>query len=189
MTSLPSPRRLSLVFTFFAAALALGAGGCGTPLGAYCAAYCECSSCSDTERDGCLDDGEDAQKRAAAATCAAEFDAYAACASTENQCGTSAEGAAVFEVTACDVEARALYDCAGDIGFGLTACDAAVQIFAEKYAECGVELPPGTGEVPGCTEGQGKAIACRADCVVAADCEALTGGEGAVALASCVEGC
>lgn len=187
--SAPSPRRSVLVSLLFAAAAPLGLASCGTPIGAYCAAYCDCFECSDGDRDDCLDDTQDAQKLAVAASCAGEFDAYATCASTTNECAQSADGSPLFEVTGCDAEARTLYDCAGDVGFGLSACEAAVQIFSEKYAECGVDLPPGTGEVPGCTDGQRAALACRAECVVDADCEALTGGEGSVLLASCVESC
>jgi hypothetical protein len=176
--------RAALLFLFAAAALL--AAGCRTSIAGYCNEVCGCSTCSEDARYECVDIAEDAQKRAHDADCAASFDAYTACAANAVTCNDS-----VARVDGCDTEARALYDCAGDIGFGLTACEVAVFTFAEKYAECGIELPPGTGAVPCNSEAASRRADCRAECIDKASCEAITGEDGAasVEMNNCLTAC
>lgn len=171
---------------FLLAATALFATGCGPPIGSYCDQVCECIECSRSERRACGTDVGTSQKQAANLECSEPFDAYLACAADGITCTD-----ATTSVASCETEADALYACAGDIGVGKTACEAAVEAFAEKYASCGVELPEGTGQLPSCVEFQQVQLACRAACVEKASCDAITGADGAasVALNNCIDAC
>ena len=108
-----APRPLAaraVVLSLFVAA-ALLAAGCKSSVAAYCNEVCACSTCSEDARYECVDTAEDAQKRARNADCTAAFDTYAACAASAVSCAHE-----VASVDGCDTEARALYDCAGDLG-------------------------------------------------------------------------
>jgi hypothetical protein len=171
---------------FSLGAFALLAAGCGPPVAAYCDEICACSDCLTAERRACGDDVGDAQRQASKQGCSEAFNAYLACAVDAVSC---TEG--TVRVAGCTAEAETLYACAGDIGVGETVCDAAVLTFAEKYASCGVELPEGTGQLPSCVDFQQRLLACQADCVGKASCDAITGADGkaSMALNNCRSAC
>ncbi len=128
----------------------------------------------------------DARHRADLSGCAGLFDAYVDCVASALTCAASEPS-----VTGCDAEEDALYECAGDVGFGKTGCAAAVEIYASKYASCGVDLPEGTGSTPTCTPSRSERAACQASCVEQATCDAITGNDTAasVALNNCIDAC
>lgn len=165
---------------------ALLVASCGPSASPYCEAACDCMGCDDRARNDCNDTLGDARHRADLSSCSGAFDAYVACVADGLTCTAS-----VPTVTGCDAEEDALYECAGDVGFGKTGCTAAVEIYAAKYESCGVELPEGTGAVPDCTPLRSKRAACQAACVEGATCDAITGNDTAasVALNTCIEDC
>ena len=63
----------------------------------------------------------------------------------------------------------------GSIGVGCSSdpCAASVDTYKAKYADCGKEFPVSstTGSAATCTEAQGKAASCAADCFSAASCD------------------
>lgn len=160
--------------------------GCVTPIGAYCDEVCECLECLRSERRTCADVLEVSEKKASDKACSDAFNSYVTCAGGAIACAES-----VASVSGCEAEEDALYACSGDIGFGKSDCKAAVETFAKKYSSCGIDLPDGTGAVANCGDFQKKQLKCQADCVDSAKCDAITGEDGAaaVALTNCKESC
>ena len=62
------------------------APGCGPSVGAYCNKICDCTGCSDSELDDCVDAIDDARKDAEDEGCSGEFDAYLSCLDGELTC-------------------------------------------------------------------------------------------------------
>src|SRR5690348_13579761 len=101
-------------------AMGLFAPGCATPIGTYCDEVCACTHCPRSERRECADVAELAEKDASDKNCSEAFDAYIQCAGTSVECSEDAAA-----VSGCEAEEDALYECAGDVGIGKSACDAA----------------------------------------------------------------
>jgi hypothetical protein len=170
-------RTLAALAMLAVSSLAGPSCGGGGDVGAVCDAVCECTGCSDSERDDCEDDGEDILQEAEAAGCEDEADAYLECVEDELECKDDR-----IHVDGCEVVSEELEECMDDvpIGVGGTACDAAV----DRLEECGL----GSGEPGGEAECEG-AVRCAAQCIADADCDDINNPTSDSAYVACVSGC
>ena len=148
-------------------AAALAACGCGSAA-SLCDDFCDCQGCSDTERDDCVDDIEDAEKRAEEAGCEQQFDELVDCMDDQLECRDGR-----VDADGCESETKDLSECSdGEVGGpSASACDTAVEL-------CGGT--PGEEEVD-CT----GATLCTAQCIVSASSCDLNN----MSLQQCVSDC
>lgn len=94
-----------------------GSGGSDDSAGAFglpgrndpsslCAQVCDCTGCTDEERDDCVDDLVNAESQASDAGCASEYDDYSSCVSSAIDCRDGE-----LDVDGCEGEAVTLTDC------------------------------------------------------------------------------
>ena len=67
-------------------ALGVSVGGCGGSASSICNATCDCTGCSDSEFDDCIDTYEDFERESDARDCLPEFDDYVDCIDDEIEC-------------------------------------------------------------------------------------------------------
>jgi hypothetical protein len=91
----------SLVVTFWGVA-----PGCGPSIGAYCNKVCDCVGCSDSQRDDCIDDADDARKAAENKGCRGQFDDLLSCGANELECKDG-----YTQTDGCDSEVEAYNEC------------------------------------------------------------------------------
>jgi hypothetical protein len=145
----------------------VGCGGASAT--SICDEICDCEGCSETESDECIDNIEDAERRAESDGCEEEFDALTECIDSQIECRDDR-----VDADGCEPEAEDLAKC-GDgvfVGFG-NLCDSAAEI-------CG----GGTGgnEEVQCT----GATRCAAQCIVdQSSCDISASPE----LQQCISGC
>lgn len=82
------------------------AAGCGSSASSICDAGCDCTGCSDAERDSCIDDYEDLEKEAGQRGCDNQVDDYLACVDDELAC---IDGE--VDLDGCGFEEEALSKC------------------------------------------------------------------------------
>lgn len=105
--------------------------GCGPSASSICDRICECVGCSESEREDCVDEFEDAQRDADQEDCSAEWNDLVACIDEELECKDDR-----IEVDGCDNELDDLADCAdGEVSFGglLSAC----AVLENQCSACG----------------------------------------------------
>lgn len=166
------------------------APGCGPSVGAYCNKVCDCTGCSDSEVDDCVDSTDDARKAAGEAGCGSEFDAALRCAASELSC----EDARV-QTDGCEEENEALYECTPDvIGPGGNACDVYVSKIVARYQACGVEIDTEPEESAECTTAIAEQARCLSPCIELLDCVCINGTGGCTSeviapYGDCVQAC
>lgn len=93
---------------------AVSFAGCGPSASSICDRICECVGCSDSERDDCIDEFEDAEKDSQNEGCPSEWDDLVACIDEELECDDEQ-----IEIDGCDSEVEELAECAdGEVTFG-----------------------------------------------------------------------
>ena len=171
--------------------------GCGGPsIGSYCDKVCDCTGCSESKREDCVDTIDDARKLADKEGCAGEFDAVLSCASSELTCKDDK-----VQVDGCEGESEDLFKCSSKInlGIGKNACEALADKIIAKYEGCGIaiEVGDGSGETQ-CSAAQEQQARCLTPCIDLLSCkcldsELISAGECTQELAnqyiSCVSDC
>ncbi len=66
--------------------LALAAAGCGSSATSLCNDFCDCTGCSDNELSDCIDDVEDAEKKADDEGCTDQYSDYSSCIADQFEC-------------------------------------------------------------------------------------------------------
>jgi len=146
----------ALFFAVGCAFLWVAAPACTPSAGAYCDKKCDCTSCTDAQRNACVDAIAASQKVAANKGCSGQFDAAFSCVNANTSCsGTT------VEQTGCEAENAALSKCAPGSGVG-DPCQLYADGLIAKYKECGIDI--GGGGNPGTTTCTG-ALAVQASCL------------------------
>src|SRR5262245_9260989 len=78
-------------------------GGCGVSAASLCERVCECQGCSENERAECIDELEDAQRKADNEGCSDQYSALLSCFDSELECRDSE-----VDVDGCDPEEKSL---------------------------------------------------------------------------------
>ncbi|MCA9621314.1 MAG: hypothetical protein KC731_19965 [Myxococcales bacterium] len=173
---------------FFFAALFFPAACGGASPTALCDRVCDCTGCSDSERDDCVDTLDDAQRRAENAGCGDAYDDYLSCIDGELTC---LDGK--VDADGCESEAEAVADCGGGIVGGVgNACEAAANRIIAKFDSCGIDTSGSSGGGGAeCSAALGAQAQCLADCVEATSCATLQGTDqaGLQEYSSCVAAC
>lgn len=103
-----------------AALIAAPFAGCGASAGSLCDAACDCSGCSPSQEDACVDDLEDGLAEADAAGCGEQAQALLDCYEDELECQDGDE----VEIDGCDAEAAEVARCSGNSTLpGASTCD------------------------------------------------------------------
>ncbi len=105
--------------------------GCGPSGASICEKICDCVGCSDSEREDCVDEFDDAQRDADQEECSAEWNDFVACIDEELECDDDR-----IEADGCDNELEELAECAdGEVSFGgiLSPCG----VLKEQCGACG----------------------------------------------------
>ena len=95
---------------FAIALLAVGSVGCSYTPADYCNDLCDCSGCSDKERDDCIDDSEDLYDDAVNEGCEDQADDYLSCLGDEAECRGDD-----FDADGCEREYADALECMGDV--------------------------------------------------------------------------
>jgi len=93
-------------FRLFASALTIAALGCGSSPSSICSEVCDCEGCSDTELDDCVDNLEDAEKKADDEGCGDQYSDLSACFADQLECRDGD-----IDADGCDSEEDLLEDC------------------------------------------------------------------------------
>ncbi len=91
-----------------AMAVAASPGCGGASAESLCELVCDCTGCSESERDDCIDSVDDAQAEAAKEGCDDAYEAFTACAEERLDCDDD-----TVDLSDCDDEAEDLADCVG----------------------------------------------------------------------------
>ena len=91
-------------------ATSLTLSGCGYSVADFCDDACDCEGCSDAEYDECIDDFEDAERKAEREGCDDQFDELMSCIDDEFRCVDGDD----IDVDGCDDELENLEDCVDD---------------------------------------------------------------------------
>ncbi|MFT3776049.1 MAG: hypothetical protein QM820_62695 [Minicystis sp.] len=158
-------------FTFVTFALA----GCKSSVVPACREICNCSPCTTSDLDACVDKAQKAQESAYAQQCTEVFDTFVDCFETHVTCS---QGTAVLG-EGCSRAERNLATCADAGSPFATVCDEA----AAKVLECLPKTMPGTQ--PACT----GATACQSRCIVQASCEVISGMQFDQTFNDCINQC
>ena len=94
----------ALVVTFWGVA-----PGCGPSIGAYCDRVCDCTGCSATQQDDCVDTTDDVRRKADKKGCRSQFDDLLSCGLEELECK---DGHA--HIDGCESEQEAFLKCIAD---------------------------------------------------------------------------
>jgi hypothetical protein len=183
-------RASSLVRAFFSGAFALLLGtiapGCASPVGSYCNTLCDCTGCSQVEREDCVEELNGHRRNAADQGCSRQFDEAITCVNSGLTCTDGK-----LEPVECGTENEALSECtSGSVPIlGPTPCELADEQILARYEACGV-AKGSAGEVE-CTVEVGEEMLCVAACIQTASCGALDGSDpGAnIELAACLNPC
>jgi hypothetical protein len=158
---------------FILSATLLGAGalvlgpGCGSSASSLCSDICDCTGCSDSEMDDCVDDVEDAEKEAGDEGCEDQYDDFISCFAEELECRDGE-----IDADGCESEATSLAKCLDhpiEVSGGLDPCQRA----ARHFEDCGIQTGGG-GEPGQCTD----QTAVFAECLVTKSCDELSNGQG-----------
>jgi hypothetical protein len=166
---------LALLGVTAAGALSLmDAAGCGVSVSAVCDAICDCERCSNDEYDDCVDDTEDAFRKAERQGCSAKTDAYLSCVDASLQCVDER-----VRVSSCDLEYDELVACAKSAPRFGGSCDEG----AARLQEClGITVDPSERE--SCT----GSVRCTLSCYAGASCQELQSGSSPE-LTMCLSSC
>jgi hypothetical protein len=178
--------KLAVALSLLSGAVALGPSGCKPSVAALCNKVCDCTGCSDSERDDCVDDIDDARKAAEDEGCGEQFDAYTSCASGELTCEDDK-----VQVDGCDAESEAILECmdAAIPVIGKDRCQAALDRLLAKFEECGIEVQTDPSEQPACNPEDAYLLECYVPCYEAATCSALDGSGSTDDLSNCLTDC
>lgn len=151
------------------------APGCGPSVAGYCNKGCECTGCSESERDQCVDFLEEYKETAEEAGCGSEFNDALGCVTSELECDGDN-----LNIDGCDSENEELNECLsgaepGPGPGGSNACEVYQDTVIEKYVECGIDAPEVGEEVTECSDAQAQQAACLTQCVDFLPCGCLTG--------------
>jgi hypothetical protein len=150
-------------------AAAVAVVGCGSSASSLCSDVCDCEGCSEAEQEDCVDEIEDAEKRAEDAGCEQQFDELVDCMDDQLECRDGQ-----VDADGCESETEDLAECSdfevtGPAG---SVCDRAVAL-------CGGADEPEEFECSGSAQ-------CVSQCIVAAgSCDI----EQNVGLQQCVSDC
>ncbi len=158
-----------------ASALSASLVGCRISANSYCNQICDCTGCSDGEKDDCVDNFDDAAKTAEDEGCEDQFDDVVSCSSDELECTDG-----VASADGCDVELKALADCTeAPIGVGSNSCESANARILARFESCGVDTgDPDDSEPMECTPDLAQQVACFESCVDIATCEDINQSSG-----------
>lgn len=98
--------KVACIVALVGGATVLGAAGCGPSASALCNKGCDCTGCSDSEYDECVDSFEDAQKAADDEGCSDQYSDYIGCVNDEFECRDGD-----VDIDGCDAEVEALFVC------------------------------------------------------------------------------
>jgi hypothetical protein len=82
------------------------APGCGPSAASLCNKICDCTGCSKSQLDDCVDNAEDAQKKAEDEGCGSEYNALLSCANDEFRCDGDK-----YDLDGCDKEGKDYFKC------------------------------------------------------------------------------
>jgi hypothetical protein len=168
--------RIPSFAALFLAAIALAPAGCNQTARSICRQRCECTPCTPTDEQACLDEADTAATRADTSGCATQLDAVLSCLEEHLSC-QSGSGPGTDK---CDQEQASLFTCAGFSDPFATTCDEA----ATKVAKCsGSTTPPQTGSM--CP----ASAACSAQCLLDVSCDVITGVNFSQSFQTCVNVC
>ncbi len=166
------------------------APGCGPSVAGYCNKVCDCTGCSESEKDQCVDYLEEYKETAEEAGCGGEFNDALGCVTSELECDGDSP-----DIDGCDSENEELEECLSGGGpgpGGSNACEVYQDTVVDKYVECGIDAPE-VGEVPECSDEQAQQAACLTQCVDFLPCGCLTGEscteEESQSYSDCVSSC
>jgi len=98
-------------------AVVAGLSGCGTSSGSLCNKVCDCTGCSENEKEECVDALDDTRKAAEDEGCSDQHGAYFACIDGELTCNDG-----TIDADGCESEGKELGKCLGGlsvIGFSV----------------------------------------------------------------------
>ncbi len=175
------------------------AQGCGPSAGSYCNKVCDCTGCSASRLDECVDIVDDARKAAEADGCGSEFGDYLSCLDGELTCTNG-----IADADGCETETEALAKCASSVSFGPPTpdsyCDktcACIGCATDEFAICVQQIEDVQSQAKGfgcgdsvdallacvyekqtCVGGQVMTSECDAETNAYVDCASGNGGSG-----------
>jgi hypothetical protein len=149
------------------------AEGCTPSAASYCNKTCDCTGCTQSQRENCPGQIDSARKTAEDKGCGSEFNAAFSCVA-DGQCVNDK-----FDTGGCESEITDLAKCGVSVG-NIDACTLFANDLYAKYEECGVSVSmSGSGGTSAtCTDAAAKQATCLDACLSKADCNCLKNPAG-----------